>query len=477
MEEELDEVARGERAVGPAAAGVLPAAARPGRRGAQDDASRRLHDRGDRRGLLARATRWSSASGATAGSWPARMYPEHKESRPLPGDEPPPQEGTGEVCPECGEGTLVGKRGRFGPFVGCSRYPDCKYIKKDGPPPPDPLPFEVDLPQEPATASSCRVAHGAPGTSSTGAPTTRSATSRPTTSRSAASTTSTTARWRARARRRSASSAARPATRRRTTSPRASATPVARPIRARWRGPRGRPRGGGGGSRPERRPHGEPAVAAGRAGLRGVTPVAGDPATHPALQRFLPALTARDASPETRRAYATAVGAYLDWLAERGVDWRRPARADLRAYLAQLGTGAARTTVAQRLAAIRSFHRWAAREGLAPGDPWGAIATPRLPRRLPRVLEAEHIERLLATIDDEAADATVTGGPRGDPRRRPGPARRGPRRDGLRRRAAHQRAGRRRPRRPRPAARRDPGPGQGPQGAHRPARAGRPSPR
>ncbi|OGO57268.1 MAG: DNA topoisomerase I [Chloroflexi bacterium RBG_16_69_14] len=75
------------------------------------------------------------------------LYPEHKESRPLPGEEPPPQEGTGEVCPKCSEGTLVGKRGRFGPFVGCSRYPDCDYIKKDGPPPPDPLPFEVTCPK------------------------------------------------------------------------------------------------------------------------------------------------------------------------------------------------------------------------------------------------------------------------------------------------------------------------------------------
>jgi ssDNA-binding Zn-finger/Zn-ribbon topoisomerase 1 len=75
------------------------------------------------------------------------LYPEHKETRPVPGDEPPPQEGTGEVCPECGQGTLVSKSGRFGPFVGCSRYPDCKYIKKDGPPPPDPLPFEVVCPK------------------------------------------------------------------------------------------------------------------------------------------------------------------------------------------------------------------------------------------------------------------------------------------------------------------------------------------
>ncbi len=75
------------------------------------------------------------------------LFPEHKESRPLPGEEPPPQAGEGEVCPQCGEGTLVGKRGRFGPFVGCSRYPDCTYIKKEGPPPPEPLGFEVPCPK------------------------------------------------------------------------------------------------------------------------------------------------------------------------------------------------------------------------------------------------------------------------------------------------------------------------------------------
>ncbi len=34
----------------------------------------------------------------------------------------------GEKCPQCGSG-LVEKQGRFGPFVACSSYPDCKYIK------------------------------------------------------------------------------------------------------------------------------------------------------------------------------------------------------------------------------------------------------------------------------------------------------------------------------------------------------------
>ena len=125
-----------------------------------------------------------------------------------------------------------------------------------------------------------------------------------------------------------------------------------------------------------------------------------------ALDGFLLSLRAKDASEHTLRSYAAGVGGYLDWLDERGTDWREPARSDLRAYLAKLVGAGARSSVSQRLAAIRSFHRYAARSGLAAGDPWGAIATPRLPRRLPKVLEVDQIERLLAAIDqDERAAA------------------------------------------------------------------------
>ncbi len=89
-------------------------------------------------------------------------YPEHKETRELPGvagggtaaaaDGSDPASGepaAPEACPKCGEaegGVLVQRRGRFGPFIGCARYPDCDYIKKEGPPPPPPLAFEVACP-------------------------------------------------------------------------------------------------------------------------------------------------------------------------------------------------------------------------------------------------------------------------------------------------------------------------------------------
>lgn len=39
-------------------------------------------------------------------------------------------EETGEVCPECGN-PLVKRKGRYGEFVACSNYPECKYIKKE----------------------------------------------------------------------------------------------------------------------------------------------------------------------------------------------------------------------------------------------------------------------------------------------------------------------------------------------------------
>ncbi len=124
-----------------------------------------------------------------------------------------------------------------------------------------------------------------------------------------------------------------------------------------------------------------------------------------ALERFMGGLVARDASPHTRRAYRTAVGAYLAWLDGRSVDWRRPTRANLRTYLALLSDGRARSSVGQRLAAIRSFYRFATRDGLCDGDPWVALATPRQPKRLPRVLEVEEVERLLAAVDVESTGA------------------------------------------------------------------------
>ena len=41
----------------------------------------------------------------------------------------PPKE-TGEICPNCGS-PLVVRKGKYGEFIACSNYPECKYIKKE----------------------------------------------------------------------------------------------------------------------------------------------------------------------------------------------------------------------------------------------------------------------------------------------------------------------------------------------------------
>jgi DNA topoisomerase-1 len=52
-------------------------------------------------------------------------FPECKNTRPLDGEEAAQQEATDEKCDEC-QSPMVVKRGRFGQFLACSRYPECK---------------------------------------------------------------------------------------------------------------------------------------------------------------------------------------------------------------------------------------------------------------------------------------------------------------------------------------------------------------
>jgi DNA topoisomerase I len=146
MEEDLDEIARGEREWVP----LLRAFYGP-LRDLVDEKRKELR----RRDFTTEATDEVCSEGhpmvirlGRNGRFLAcSLYPEHKESRPLPGEEAPTLAGEGETCPKCGEGQLATKRGRFGAFLGCSRYPDCDYIQREGPPPPDQLPFEVTCPK------------------------------------------------------------------------------------------------------------------------------------------------------------------------------------------------------------------------------------------------------------------------------------------------------------------------------------------
>ena len=55
-------------------------------------------------------------------------YPECRYKRNLPGSERAEDQPTDEICPTCGK-PMVLKHGRFGKFIACSGYPECKTTK------------------------------------------------------------------------------------------------------------------------------------------------------------------------------------------------------------------------------------------------------------------------------------------------------------------------------------------------------------
>jgi len=115
-----------------------------------------------------------------------------------------------------------------------------------------------------------------------------------------------------------------------------------------------------------------------------------------ALQRFLGHLSSRNSSPGTIREYRRHVAQFFAFLGSRGVDWKSPDRATVRAYLGTLAErGLSASTVGGQLAAIRSLYRHAARQGWIAGDPVAGVRSPKRPGRLPRVLSVDGAARLV----------------------------------------------------------------------------------
>lgn len=82
----------------------------------------------------------------------------------------------------------------------------------------------------------------------------------------------------------------------------------------------------------------------------------------------------------------------------------------LRSWLArQASSGVARSTLARRAAAARTFTAWLARTGRAPADSGALLATPRSGRTLPAVLRQDEASALLDVAAVAADDARPTG--------------------------------------------------------------------
>jgi integrase/recombinase XerC len=115
------------------------------------------------------------------------------------------------------------------------------------------------------------------------------------------------------------------------------------------------------------------------------------------VERFLGHLEgARRASPHTVTAYRSDLGDYLGFLQRLGPRLDEVDHRTLRTYLANLETrGLARTTIRRRAAAVRSLYRFLQREGAVAGNPTELLSMPKPARRLPRVLKAVEVGRVL----------------------------------------------------------------------------------
>ena len=119
-----------------------------------------------------------------------------------------------------------------------------------------------------------------------------------------------------------------------------------------------------------------------------------------AITRFLRyLLVERNASELTIKSYREDLMALAQYLTESYGRTPEPPEItalDLRGYVAALHeAGYARSSVARRLASLRSFFRFAQREGLVDGNPAKPLRNPRPERKLPHFLSTDEVGKLL----------------------------------------------------------------------------------
>ncbi len=115
----------------------------------------------------------------------------------------------------------------------------------------------------------------------------------------------------------------------------------------------------------------------------------------------------RGASVHTLRAYRRELEAFAAWIGSQYGRDQSPEKIEHTAIRAYLGTlydrGLSKASVARALAAIRSWFKWLARTGRLEQNAAALVATPKLPRHLPRVPSIEQINRVVDSVRADAA--------------------------------------------------------------------------
>ncbi len=128
----------------------------------------------------------------------------------------------------------------------------------------------------------------------------------------------------------------------------------------------------------------------------------------PLVSEFLRMLAnERGASAHTLRAYQRELHAFTAYIAKIYGEQQTAAaieHTDIRAYLGTLyERKLSKASAARALAALRSWFKWLARAGHVEKNVASLVATPRLPKHLPRVPSIEQMNRIVDSVKEEAA--------------------------------------------------------------------------
>jgi integrase/recombinase XerC len=122
-----------------------------------------------------------------------------------------------------------------------------------------------------------------------------------------------------------------------------------------------------------------------------------------AVAKFIRALQERNASPHTIKAYSTDLAQFAEYVGPQA--WRDIDHVLIRGYLSTLyERGLSKTSVARSLASLRSLYKWLAQEGVVDQNPAKLVATPKLPKKLPRV---PTVEELNTVLDSQMAEESA----------------------------------------------------------------------
>ena len=118
-------------------------------------------------------------------------------------------------------------------------------------------------------------------------------------------------------------------------------------------------------------------------------------------KRLVEFFTANIRNPNTRAAYARAVGAFFVWLEERGLRLEDVEPIVVAAYVEELGHRMSAPTVKQSLAAIRMLFDWMVIGQVLPMNPASSVRGPKhvVMRGKTPVLTADQARQLLDSID------------------------------------------------------------------------------